>query len=71
MLEREGLSEKVKVIGGGRIADGFVVLAVVKGALVARLRKNHRIHVSAFGDSPLDLNMLSKVDRALVVVSKE
>ena len=38
VLEREGLSKEVKVIGGGRITDGFVVTAVVKAALVARLR---------------------------------
>lgn len=71
VLEREGLSETVKVIGGGRIADGFVVSAAVKGALVARLQENHRIDVSAFGDGPLDLDMLSKANRAVVVVGKE
>ena len=37
MLKREGLSEKVKVVDERRIADGFVVSPVVKGALVARL----------------------------------
>lgn len=71
VLEREGLSEKVKVIGGGRIADGFVVTGVVKGALVARLREVHHMHVWAFGDSPLDLDMLHKADRAVIVVGEE
>ncbi|KAL9124883.1 MAG: hypothetical protein Q9217_005841 [Psora testacea] len=71
VLEREGLSEKVKVIGGGRIADGFVVSAAIKGALVARLREAHHMYVWAFGDSPLDLDMLRKADRAIVVVGEE
>lgn len=37
VLEREGLSKAVKVIGGGRIADGLVVTAQVKSALARRL----------------------------------
>ena len=71
MLEREGLSEKVKVIDGGRIADGFVVSLAVKGALITRLREAHGIYVWAFGDSPLDLDMLCKTDRTIIVVSEE
>ncbi len=71
VLEREGLSEKVRVIGGGRISDGFVVSAAVKGALVDRLREAHHIYVWAFGDSPLDLNMLNKADQAIVVVGED
>ena len=68
MLEREDLSKTVKVIGGGRIADGIVVTAMVKAALVARLRDTRQMYVWAFGDSPLDLEMLSKADQAIVVV---
>ena len=71
VLIREHLFEKVKVIGGGRIADGFVVSAAVKGALVARLQKSHHVTVHAFGDSPLDLDMLSQADQAIVVVGDE
>ena len=71
VLEREGLSETVKVIGGGRIADGYVVSAEVKGALVARLRSLHGARVWAFGDSPLDLIMLRKANQAFVVVGDE
>ncbi|KAI9798925.1 MAG: hypothetical protein M1825_004938 [Sarcosagium campestre] len=71
VLEGEGLSEKVKVIGGGRIADGFVVSPAVKGALVDRLRGVHHMRVWAFGDSPLDLAMLKKADHAIVVVGEE
>jgi uracil phosphoribosyltransferase/adenylate kinase/phosphoserine phosphatase len=71
VLEREGLSKTVKVIGGGRIADGFVVTAAVKAALVTRLRDTHQMHVWAFGDSLLDLDMLSKAHQAIVVVGEE
>ncbi|KFY67435.1 hypothetical protein V496_01626 [Pseudogymnoascus sp. VKM F-4515 (FW-2607)] len=71
VLEREGLSQRVKVIGGGRIADSFVVTDAVKAALVARLRHEHQLYVWAFGDSPLDLGMLSKADQAIVVVGEE
>ncbi|MCJ1360183.1 MAG: hypothetical protein MMC33_010186 [Icmadophila ericetorum] len=71
VLEREGLSGAVKVIGGGRISDGFIVTAAVKAALVTRLRNVHQMYVWAFGDSPLDLPMLSSADQAVVVVGKE
>ncbi|MCJ1279766.1 hypothetical protein MMC21_007590 [Puttea exsequens] len=71
VLKREGLFETVKLIGGGRISDGLVVTAEVKGALVARLKDTHQLHVWAFGDSPLDLEMLSKADHAIVVVGEE
>ncbi len=71
VLEREGLSKTVKVIGGGRIADGFVVTAAVKAALVARVRDVHQMYVWVFGDSLLDLEMLSKADQAIVVVGEE
>lgn len=68
VLMREHLSEKVKVIGGGRIADGFIVTPGVKAALVTRLQQVHHMTVHAFGDSPLDLLMLTKADQAIVVV---
>ena len=71
VLVREGLSEKVKVIGGGRIADGFVVSAAVKAALVTRMKESYHMTVWAFGDSPLDLDMFRKADHAIVVVGNE
>ena len=70
VLAREGLSEKVKVIGGGRIADGFVVTPSVKTALVSRFRDVHHMYVFAFGDSPLDLGMLSEAHEAVIVVGE-
>ena len=71
VLEREGLSGKVEVIGGGRIDDQFVVSAAVKGALVDELQKFHNIYVWAFGDSPLDLEMLRQANQAVIVVGEE
>lgn len=70
VLENEGLSA-VKVIGGGRIEDGFVVTAAVKAALIDRLRETHHMYVWAFGDSVLDLDMMKKADQAIVVVGEE
>lgn len=70
VLERAGFSNSVGVIGGGRIADGFVVTGQVKAALVARLQSKHGIYVWAFGDSPLDLAMLKEADQAIVVVGE-
>jgi hypothetical protein len=61
----------VKVIGGGRISDGFVVTPAVKAKIVSRLRKVYHMYVWAFGDSPLDLPMLRKADQAIVVVIAE
>lgn len=71
VLEREGLSKTVKVIGGGRITDELVVTAAVKAAMVTRLRDIHHIYVWSFGDSVLDLPMLSNADEAIVVVGEE
>ncbi|KAK6591835.1 uracil phosphoribosyltransferase [Botrytis cinerea] len=69
VLARENLSA-VKVVAAGRLEDYLVVTASVKAALVDRLRKNYDTHVWAFGDSPLDLEMLSRADEAIVIVGK-
>ncbi|RDW76545.1 uncharacterized protein DSM5745_06537 [Aspergillus mulundensis] len=68
----QGLSKTVQVVGGGRLADGYVVIASVKKALVARAKDVHRVlRVIAFGDSSLDLPMLKAADQAFVVVGEE
>lgn len=71
VLESQGLSDRVRVIGGGRLADRFVVTPKVKSALVSRLHKKYKVHVWAFGDSPLDLDMLRKANEAVVVTGWE
>lgn len=55
----------------GRLADVFVITAVVKTMIVQRLRDEHHMYVWAFGDSPPDLPMLSEADEAVIVVGDE
>ncbi|CAI6342424.1 unnamed protein product [Periconia digitata] len=76
VLERNGINE-VNVIGNGHASEvdpwdkkSILVTPSVKGELVDKLHSRfHR--VIAFGDSPLDLEMLKKADVACVVVGKE
>ncbi|KAI6885563.1 hypothetical protein KC360_g2753 [Hortaea werneckii] len=67
VLKREGLGDKVKVIGGCRLSDKYVVTPTVKGAAVKRLQSAHAATVWAFGDSEIDLPMLKNADHAFVV----
>jgi uracil phosphoribosyltransferase/phosphoserine phosphatase/adenylate kinase len=69
VLARNGLSH-IKIIGGGQLADGYVVTDSVKGHIVDMLHQKG-LRVVAFGDSPLDMEMLKKVDEAHVVVGDE
>ena len=69
ILSQHGFST-VSVIGAGRLHD-VVVDDKVKAALVILLREHYSVRVTAFGDSPLDLQMLSRADRAVVVVGEE
>ncbi|RAH75649.1 uncharacterized protein BO66DRAFT_433722 [Aspergillus aculeatinus CBS 121060] len=71
VLTRGGLSDDIKVVGGGRIKDTFVVTPMVKGALVDYLRKTLKAKVWAFGASRMDLGMLRNADQAFVVVGEE
>jgi uracil phosphoribosyltransferase len=70
VLARNGLSH-VKVIGGGNLADNLIVTAEIKAALVTRSQKVHQLFAWAFGDSPLDLEMLKKANQAIIVVGEE
>ena len=70
VLDREGLSKSVDIIGGGRIKDKVVVTPEVKGFVISRLKEQHKKYVYAFGDSPLDLEMLKKANEAIVIVGQ-
>ncbi len=65
------LGSHIVVIGGGRIADGFVVDPEMKATLVRHIRAAGCPHVWAFGDSPLDLPMLREADEGVVVVGDQ
>ncbi|KAJ5742558.1 uncharacterized protein N7511_011290 [Penicillium nucicola] len=67
VLKREGLAKTVIIIGGGRLSDALVMTPALKAALVRRLRDVHDSYVWAFGDSPLDLEMLQAANQAIVV----
>ncbi|RDA96308.1 hypothetical protein CP533_1685 [Ophiocordyceps camponoti-saundersi (nom. inval.)] len=68
VLEGEGLSTEIKVLGGGRLANGFTITPAVKAAVVSQLRHTDKLHVLVFGDSPLDIPMLQEATEAIVVV---
>ncbi|OCT52360.1 hypothetical protein CLCR_09752 [Cladophialophora carrionii] len=77
VLERHGLLDTVKVIGGGPLTgvsttsgSNQVITATVKARLVARLQRHH-LFVVAVGDSVLDLAMFAQADRAVVIVGEE
>ncbi|TWU78382.1 hypothetical protein ED733_008729 [Metarhizium rileyi] len=70
VLEREGFSETVKVIGGARISDDMIVTPIVKAHIVSRLKGEKGLRVWAFGDSPLDLPMLEEANEAIVVTGE-
>lgn len=71
VLNSYGLSDTIAVIGGGRFGDGYVVTPSVKAAIVARLQQEYHTLVWAFGDGPLDLEMLCKADKAIVIVGDQ
>lgn len=69
VLALHGLSS-IHVFGAGRLND-LVVDGRVKASLVTLLREQYGARVTAFGDSPLDLAMLSRANEAIVVVGSE
>lgn len=71
VLKREGLAKTVKVIGGGRLSDALVMTPTLKAALVTRLRDVHEAYVWAFGDSPIDIEMLQAANQAIVVTGNK
>lgn len=71
VLERAGLTDFIKVMGNGRIRDGFVVTGEQKAAVVRTLQSTYQLKVWTFGDSVVDLRMLQQADRAIVVVGDE
>ena len=71
ILEMEGLTDKVRVLGNGRLNENLVVDAQVKAEVVSHMRQVHRLFVTVFGDSTLDLPMLGRANHAVIVVGNE
>ena len=71
VLQRENLGTGVSVIGGGRLSDAIVMTPDLKEELVKHIRNTHGSYVWAFGDSPLDLDMLRAAHQAVVVTGEE
>ena len=65
--EKDEVPQYIKDIGGGRLAD-VVVDAGVKAAVLSCLWREHHIFVTTLGDSPHDLDMLSKANQAIVLL---
>jgi uracil phosphoribosyltransferase/phosphoserine phosphatase len=65
-LARAGLS-RVLVLGNSLKNEGYVMTPEAKAAIVARFRRHHGLHVTAFGDSPIDIPMLWAANQAVVV----
>ncbi|KAI1252066.1 hypothetical protein MGN70_006638 [Eutypa lata] len=70
IFQKEFMADTVRIIGGGRIGDLYVITPEVKASLVLHLRTAHKLYVWAFGDSPMDLPMLSQADEAIVVAGE-
>ncbi|KAH8430146.1 uncharacterized protein LDX57_007816 [Aspergillus melleus] len=71
VMEREGLAGVVTVLGGGRLVDGYVLTPEVKGSLCSQLRGVYHMLVVAFAGSPIEIPMLKRANRAIVVAGVE
>jgi len=72
VLERVGLSNLVRVIGTclpciGHYSVLGVVTPKIKSSLVSQLRNDYQLTVWAFGDSVIDIPMLTAANHAIVV----
>ncbi|BCR91870.1 uncharacterized protein ACHE_70713A [Aspergillus chevalieri] len=71
IMEKAGLSNVIKVVGGNRITDGLVVTPSVKESLVTRTQRVHAAYTWAFRDSPVDLPMMIAAHQAIVAVGEQ
>lgn len=71
VLEKENLSNTVPIIGGGRLSDGLVMTPELKKKLVMHVRSTSNACVWAFGDSPVDIGMLTAANQAVVITGEQ
>lgn len=64
------LGDHVKVIGGGRISDGFVVTPAARAAVVRWLRERHGMRVFALGMGEEDVPMLEAAGPRGILVAQ-
>lgn len=69
VLKVAGVSDNIKVIASE--PTGIIMTPDLKGAVVDRMHSVHKKFVWAFGDSPVDLQMLQKADEAVIVVGEK
>jgi hypothetical protein len=62
------MSEFMPVIGAGIVSDGYIINPQSKAGIVSQLQIRSDAIVWAFGDSPIDMPMLTEADHAVVVV---
>ncbi|RSL68341.1 hypothetical protein CEP54_002881 [Fusarium duplospermum] len=70
VLERQGLSDTVSVLGE-ETSGMFVVSPISKGEIVHDLREFYHLHVWAFGQGPMDFMMLKEANEAVILVGDE
>jgi len=67
VLRKHGFDEdEFKVIGGGRLPEGYVVNGAIKGAVVDLLHEKD-LRVVTFGQSILDIEMYEKADEVYLI----
>ncbi|KAJ5116888.1 uracil phosphoribosyltransferase-domain-containing protein [Penicillium angulare] len=69
ILENEGLSGDIDVIGGARLSDGFVVTPHLMSQLAVTLKNKYNMQIWAFGDEN-DAEMLQHADLVTINVGK-
>lgn len=70
VLTKLNLRSTITVMGGSRLADGYVMTPELKGSLLDRLKIKHGMYVCSIGDSKIDLDMLKAADESYLVTTE-
>ena len=74
ILKKAGMKDSIRVVGNGnalKMYGDIIVSKAVKEHAVKCLQNDCNLQVWAFGDSPLDLDMMIRANEAVVVVGHE
>lgn len=69
-LTKLNLRSTITVMGGSRLADGYVMTPELKVSLLDRLKTKHGMYVCSIGDSKIDLDMLKAADESYLVTTE-